>query len=109
MNKYPKITVFNSFSNQFEEFIPFNDTNIGMYVCGPTVYDKIHLGNARPLVFYDFLYRFLSLYYDGYASINYVRNITDIDDKIITRATEMNIGHVEFAAQMIDIFHQEVE
>ena len=73
---------FNTLSNKREKFIPINNKKIGMYVCGPTVYDFPHIGNARPLVVFDVLYRLLQSLY-GKNKVTYVRNITDIDDKII--------------------------
>ena len=76
------LNFFNTLSNKKEKFVPINNNKIGMYVCGPTVYDFPHIGNARPLVVFDVLFRLLlSLY--GKNKVTYVRNITDIDDKII--------------------------
>ncbi len=80
MNK--NLNFFNTLSNKKEKFIPINDKKIGMYVCGPTVYDFPHIGNARPLVVFDVLFRLLQSLY-GRNNVTYVRNITDIDDKII--------------------------
>ena len=76
------LNLFNTLSNKKEKFVPINNNKIGMYVCGPTVYDFPHIGNARPLVVFDILYRLLKKIY-GKNKITYVRNITDIDDKII--------------------------
>ena len=73
---------FNTLNNKREKFIPINNNNVGMYVCGPTVYDFPHIGNARPLVVFDVLFRLLQSIY-GKNKVIYVRNITDIDDKII--------------------------
>ena len=80
MNK--DIFLTNSLGNKKEKFVPINKNKIGMYVCGPTVYEDPHIGNARPLVIFDILFRLLKCSY-GENKINYVRNITDIDDKII--------------------------
>ena len=80
MNK--KLNFFNTLSNKKETFVPINNNKIGMYVCGPTVYDFPHIGNARPLVVFDVLFRLLRNLY-GKDKVTYVRNITDIDDKII--------------------------
>ena len=80
MNK--EIYLSNSLGNKKEKFVPINNKKIGMYVCGPTVYDDSHIGNARPLVVFDILFRVLKCRY-GNDSVSYVRNITDIDDKII--------------------------
>jgi cysteinyl-tRNA synthetase len=76
------LNLFNTLSRKKEEFMPIDYNKIGMYVCGPTVYDFPHIGNARPLVVFDVLYRLLLKIY-GKNKITYVRNITDVDDKII--------------------------
>ena len=76
-----------SLGNKKEKFIPINPNKIGMYVCGPTVYDNPHIGNARPLVVFDILFKVLKFKY-GNNSVSYIRNITDIDDKIITSSLE---------------------
>jgi cysteinyl-tRNA synthetase len=80
MNK--NLNFFNTLSNKKEKFEPIKNNKVGMYVCGPTVYDFPHIGNARPLVVFDVLFRLLKKIY-GENKITYVRNITDIDDKII--------------------------
>lgn len=71
-----------------EEFVPINQDKVGIYVCGPTVYDYIHIGNARPMIVFDTLRRYLM--YKGY-DVNYVSNFTDVDDKIIKRAIEEGV------------------
>ena len=76
------IYLTNSLGNKKDKFIPINENKIGMYVCGPTVYDDPHIGNARPLVVFDILYKVLKCRF-GKNKVTYVRNITDIDDKII--------------------------
>jgi len=77
--------LYNTAKRQKEEFVPLEPGKAGMYVCGPTVYDFAHIGNARPVVVFDVLYRLLRhLGFD----VTYVRNITDVDDKIITAARE---------------------
>ena len=87
MNKNLKLS--NTLSNKKEKFSPINNNKIGMYVCGPTVYDFPHIGNARPLVVFDVLFRLLKSIY-GDNKITYVRNITDIDDKIIESSKKKN-------------------
>lgn len=77
-----KIYLYNTLTRKKEEFKPIDPNNVRMYVCGPTLYDDIHIGNARPLIVFDVVYRLLKRRY----KVNYVRNITDIDDKIIARA-----------------------
>ena len=81
------IKFYNSLTNQKEEFVPIRKGEVGMYVCGMTVYDNCHLGHARAMMAFDILARYLR--YQNYK-VNFVRNITDIDDKIIERANENN-------------------
>ena len=76
------IYLTNSYSNKKEKFIPINSKKIGMYVCGPTVYDDPHIGNARPLVIFDILFKLLKFKFNE-SIVTYIRNITDVDDKII--------------------------
>ncbi|MDM8165373.1 cysteine--tRNA ligase [Roseovarius sp.] len=85
-----EITLYNTKSRKKERFAPLNPENVRMYVCGPTVYDRAHLGNARPVVVFDVLYRLLRHVY-GAEHVTYVRNFTDVDDKINARAKE-NVG-----------------
>ncbi|MBL6785545.1 MAG: cysteine--tRNA ligase [Rickettsiales bacterium] len=95
----------NSLSNEKEEFVPIDKNHIKIYVCGPTVYNLPHIGNARSIVVYDLLYRFLSY---RFPKVTYVRNITDIDDKIITAAKEQNISISSLTSRIIDGFHQDI-
>ena len=81
------IYLSNSLGSKKEKFVPINEKKIGMYVCGPTVYDDPHIGNARPLVVFDILFKVLKCKF-GEKNINYIRNITDIDDKIIKSSFE---------------------
>ena len=74
--------IYNTLTNQKEEFVPVHEGKVGMYVCGPTVYNYIHIGNARPMVVFDTVRRYFE--YKGY-DVNYVSNFTDVDDKIIKR------------------------
>ena len=83
MNK--DIFLTNNLSNKKEKFVPIDENNVGMYVCGPTVYDDPHIGNARPIVIFDILFKILK---NKYSSVTYVRNITDVDDKIIKSSNE---------------------
>ena len=83
MNK--DIFLTNSYGGKKEKFQPIDKNNVKMYVCGPTVYDDPHIGNARPLVVFDLLFKVLKCKY-GNEKVTYVRNITDIDDKIIQSA-----------------------
>ncbi len=79
------LVVYNTLSREKEPFVPLQPEHVRLYVCGPTVYDYVHIGNARPVVAFDVLYRLLKR---RYPRVTYVRNITDIDDKIMTRAAE---------------------
>ncbi len=83
-----QITLHNTRTRRREAFDPLDPQNVRMYVCGPTVYDRAHLGNARPVVVFDVLYRLLRHVY-GAGHVTYVRNFTDVDDKINARAREM--------------------
>jgi cysteinyl-tRNA synthetase len=82
------IRLHNSRTRRKEGFVPLDPQNVRMYVCGPTVYDRAHLGNARPVVVFDVLYRLLRHVY-GESAVTYVRNFTDVDDKINARAAQM--------------------
>ena len=97
------LKIYNTLSRKKEEFTPLNKNSIGMYVCGPTVYDEPHIGNARPLIIFDLVYRILIKNF-GKNKVNYVRNITDIDDKIIQRANELKIDINELTKTVTDIF-----
>lgn len=92
----------NTLSRKKERFVPLDPSHIGMYVCGPTVYDRIHIGNARPLVVFDVLYRLLKRLY---PKVTYVRNITDVDDKINARAKERGISIAELTQRTSEFFH----
>src|SRR6188472_3158788 len=79
------LRLYNTLTRTKEEFRPLDPTNVRMYVCGPTVYDYAHIGNARPVIVFDVLFRLLRHLY-GDSHVTYVRNITDVDDKINARA-----------------------
>ena len=85
-----ELRLYNSVTRQKETFTPIEASNVRLYVCGPTVYDRAHIGNARPLIVFDVLFRLLRHRY-GPAHVTYVRNITDVDDKINARAAERGI------------------
>ncbi|MDB4845549.1 cysteine--tRNA ligase [Candidatus Pelagibacter sp.] len=95
------IYLTNNLTNKKEQFIPKDKKNIGMYVCGPTVYDDPHIGNARPLVIFDILYKVLK---DKFSKVTYIRNITDIDDKIIKSSIEQNISTKDLTEKVTDSF-----
>lgn len=100
------LTVYNSLTRTKELFIPLQSKKIGLYVCGMTVYDECHLGHARSMVCFDVIVRFLRS--QGY-DLTYVRNITDIDDKIIVRAIERGISVPELTAQYIGAMHRDAD
>ncbi len=102
------IFLTNSFGNNKEKFIPINPKKIGMYVCGPTVYDDPHIGNARPLVVFDILFKVLKSKYN-HSKVIYVRNITDVDDKIITASKEKNISISTLTSKITNNFHRDCE
>ena len=100
------LNLFNTLSNKKEKFVPINNNKVGMYVCGPTVYDFPHIGNARPLVVFDVLFRLLKKIY-GKNKITYVRNITDIDDKIIESSKKNNKSIEELTETITTSFHKD--
>jgi cysteinyl-tRNA synthetase len=102
MNK--DIFLTNNLSNKKEKFVPIDEKNIGMYVCGPTVYDDPHIGNARPIVIFDILFKILK---NKYSSVTYVRNITDVDDKIIKSSNEKKISISDLTQTVIKSFGED--
>ena len=104
MNK--ELYISNSLGNKKEKFIPIDTNNIRIYVCGPTVYDDPHIGNARPLVVFDILYKVLKCKF-GLKNVNYVRNITDIDDKIIQSSLDKKISTQELTEKITKNFHDD--
>ena len=104
MNK--ELNIFNTLSGKKEKFIPIKKDKVGMYVCGPTVYDFPHIGNARPLVVFDVLYRLLLKVF-GKDKVSYVRNITDIDDKIIESSKSNKIPIDMLTTSTTKSFHDD--
>ena len=100
------LNIFNTLSNKKEKFTPLDNSKVGMYVCGPTVYDFPHIGNARPLVVFDVLFRLLKKVY-GENKITYVRNITDIDDKIIESSKKNKKSIDELTKTVTASFHED--
>ena len=90
--------VYNTLSKQKEEFVPLQEGKVSMYVCGPTVYNLIHIGNARPMIVFDTVRRYLE--HKGYE-VNYVSNFTDVDDKIIAKANEEGVTAKEISERYI--------
>ncbi len=100
------IFLTNNLSNKKEHFVPKEKKNVGMYVCGPTVYDDPHIGNARPLVIFDILFKLLK---NEFPLVTYVRNITDIDDKIIKSSQEQKISTKELTEKVTSSFFKDCE
>ena len=90
-----ELYLHNSLTRRKERFVPLDPQHVRMYVCGPTVYDLVHVGNARPAVVYDVLARLLRKLY---PHVTYVRNITDVEDKINARASELGVPIEELTA-----------
>ena len=98
--------LYNTLTNQVEEFQPLNDNTVRMYICGPTVYDFAHIGNFRTFLFGDLLRRYLK--YKGYQ-VHHVMNITDVDDKIIQRAVALHMSLREYTDQFTELFFQDFD
>jgi len=100
------LKISNTLTRTKENFIPIDEKNIRIYVCGPTVYDYPHVGNARPLIVFDLLFRLLSKIYPK-SKITYVRNITDIDDKIIDASIKSKISIQDLTSKVTKDFHDD--
>lgn len=92
------LKIYNTLTRKKENFIPIKKGEVGMYICGPTVYNYIHIGNARPFIIFEVVRRFLK--FKGYK-VRYIQNLTDIDDKMINKARELNINVSELAEKFI--------
>lgn len=90
--------LYNTMSKRKEEFVPLEEGKVKMYVCGPTVYNFIHIGNARPMIVFDTVRRYFE--YKGY-DVNFVSNFTDVDDKIIKKAIEEGVSSDEISKRYI--------
>jgi cysteinyl-tRNA synthetase len=99
------LELYNTLSRKKETFTPMDAAHVRMYVCGPTVYDFAHLGNARPVVVFDILYRLLK---SLYPRVTYVRNITDVDDKIMNKAKETGEKIETITARTTDAYHEDM-
>lgn len=93
--------IYNTYTRQKEEFKPIEENKVKMYICGPTVYNYVHIGNARPVLFFDLVHRYFN--YLGYE-VDYVSNVTDVDDKIINRAIEEEVTEAEIAKKYLEYF-----
>jgi cysteinyl-tRNA synthetase len=98
--------IYNTLDRKKEEFKPINPPSVSMYVCGPTVYDLFHIGNARSFVMGDMIRRYLE--YRGY-NVKYVMNLTDVDDKIIKRANEQGVDAKDYAEKYISEFFKDID
>ena len=98
--------LYDTFSKSKREFRPIDPNNIRMYVCGPTVYDYAHVGNARPVIVFDTLFRIMRHTY-GVDHVTYVRNITDVDDKIIEAANSNKEDISSLTSRTIQYFHED--
>ncbi|MDH3741615.1 MAG: cysteine--tRNA ligase [Hyphomicrobiales bacterium] len=107
------LKLYNTLTRQKQNFVPIDAANVRMYVCGPTVYDYAHIGNARPVIIFDVLYRLLRHIY-GASAVKYVRNITDVDDKINARAAEehpdlpLNEAIAKVTSETTQQFHEDI-
>ena len=98
------IKIYNTLTGHLDEFKPIKEKEVSMYVCGPTVYNYIHIGNTRPAVFFDTVRRYLE--YRGYK-VNYVQNFTDVDDKMINKANAENVTVKEIADRYIKAYFED--
>src|SRR5436305_7552212 len=100
------LRLYDTLTREKRAFVPIDPTKVRMYVCGPTVYDFAHIGNARPVIVFDVLFRLLRHLY-GADHVTYVRNITDVDDKINARAAERGIPIRALTEETYQIFKED--
>ncbi len=98
--------IYNTISRKKEDFVPLNPPNVNMYVCGPTVYDYFHLGNARSFLMADVIRKYLE--YKGYK-VKFAMNLTDVDDKIIKKANEQNTDTKEITEKYTQAFFDDIK
>jgi cysteinyl-tRNA synthetase len=103
-----ELKLYDTLTREKRVFTPLDPTRVRMYVCGPTVYDFAHIGNARPVIVFDVLFRLLRHIY-GAKQVAYVRNVTDVDDKINARAAERGIAIGQLTKETYKIFHGDVQ
>src|SRR5829696_5344804 len=101
------LRLYNTLTRSKDAFVPIDPENVRLYVCGPTVYDFAHIGNARPIIVFDLLFRLLRYVY-GEEAVTYVRNITDVDDKIDRRAFELAIPIRALTEDTARRFHEDI-
>lgn len=107
MSKQSELKLYNTLTRKKEPFQPIDESNVRMYVCGPTVYDYAHIGNARPIIVFDVLFRLLRHLY-GEDQVTYVRNITDVDDKINARAAQEGVSIEDVTRRTTEQFHKDI-
>ena len=100
------LKLYNTINKKIEEFVPINPPDVGMYICGPTVYDYFHIGNARTFIMADIIRRYLE--FKGYK-VKYIMNLTDIDDKIIKKSNEEKISSGDVASKYTDAFFSDIK
>src|SRR5690625_2075329 len=105
VDKMSSLSIYNTLTRKQEPFKPLQQGKITMYVCGPTVYDYIHIGNARPLIFFDTVRKYLEQEYD----VTFVLNFTDVDDKIIAKAKETGESAQTIADRYIEAFFADAD
>ena len=98
--------IYNTMTRKKEEFVPIDENEIKMYVCGPTVYNYIHIGNARPAVVFDTMRRYME--YKG-KNVKFVQNFTDVDDKIINKSLEEGVSAREISEKYIGEYFRDAE
>jgi cysteinyl-tRNA synthetase len=103
-----ELKLYDTLTREKRVFTPLDPARVRMYVCGPTVYDFAHIGNARPVIVFDVLFRLLRHIF-GKEQVTYVRNVTDVDDKINTRAAERGIAIGQLTKETYEIFHSDVQ
>src|SRR6476469_9027849 len=101
------LKLYDTLTRTKRPFVPIDPARVRMYVCGPTVYDFAHIGNARPVIVFDVLYRLLRHLY-GAEHVTYVRNVTDVDDKINARAAERGISIRDLTGETYKNFKEDV-
>ena len=104
-----ELRLYDTLTREKRVFAPLDPARVRMYVCGPTVYDFAHIGNARPVIVFDVLFRLLRHLYPGEGHVTYVRNVTDVDDKINARAAERNIPIRELTEETYKNFKADVD
>jgi cysteinyl-tRNA synthetase len=108
MDEAGGVRLYDTLTGAKQAFAPLDAANVRMYVCGPTVYDFAHIGNARPVIVFDVLFRVLRHLY-GAERVTYVRNVTDVDDKINARAADRGIPIRELTETTLAQFHADVD